>query len=257
MKNIFIYACLFCIGFIAVSCNTDEINTYQEDKDNIYFTWSEQKPDNRYPYSYIDSLGVTFAFKPQDVTSFVFKLPISVQGELSDKDRVVNLSVKAESTAKEGLHFDLPETIVLGANKSVDSIPITLYRTPEMKNESLTLILELLSNDNFSVNMTNKLIDEQTGETLNYTVFQLSVNDILETPARWFEPYLGEFTAKKMLLMTELLNIPLDYYTNSVPISESQYYGTFMQRYLNEKAAAGETIYEEDGTPMVMGRFVQ
>lgn len=256
MKNKIIYLCVVCLSFLVAACSTDEINTY-EGKDNVYFTWSEKRPNTSYPYQYIDSLGVSFAFMPQEVTSLVFKLPVSVQGKLQDQDREVSLRVKSESTAKPGVHFDLPETFVFRANRNVDSLPVTLYRTAEMKDEVFTMVLELLPNDNFSVGMTDKLVDEKTGEILDYTVFQLSINDVLETPRRWFAYYLGTFTAKKMTLMSELLNIPLDFYTNDVSLSETLYHGQFMQRYLNEKAAAGEPIYEEDGSLMIMGAGVQ
>ncbi|UNY98515.1 DUF4843 domain-containing protein [Zhouia spongiae] len=256
MKNKIIYIGLVCCYILAISCSTDEIDTFNT-KDNVYFTWAEKRPDNTYPHQYIDSLGMTFAFMPQTTTDIIFKLPISVQGKLSQQAREVDVKVREESTAKKGVHFDFPDQLTLRANSHVDSIPITLYRTPDMKSSTFTLALELVANENFSVNMEDKIIDEQTGETRNYTVFQISMNDILQTPQHWSSGYFGVFTVKKMLLMGELLNIPMDYYTHQVAIPEIEYHGQFMQRYLNEKTAAGETIYEEDGTPMAMGIFVQ
>lgn len=258
MKNKIIYICIVCIGLFSIGCSTDTIETYSS-RDNIYFTWADERPDisGSFYNQNIDSLGVSFAFIPTTTTDTIFKIPVSVQGQMSEVDRTVKVSVREESTAQQGVHFDIPDEVVFGANLRFDSIPVTLYRTPDMKNESFTIVLELLANDDFDVNMKDEVTDVLTGEVKYYTVFQLTVNDILETPQYWFEPYLGVFTAKKMTLMSELLGIPLNLYTNLVSLAETQYQGQFMQRYLNEQAAAGNTIYEDDGTPMIMGLYVQ
>lgn len=258
MKNKIIYICVVCISLFAIACTTDPIDTYNG-RDNIYFTWADERPviTGSFANQYIDSLGFSFAFIPTTVTDSVFKIPVSVQGKMSDVDRTFKVSVRDESTAQEGVHFDIPDEVVFGANRTYDSIPVTLHRTADMKNDSFTIVLELLASEDFAVNMKEEVTNELTGETRKYTIFQLTVNDILETPAYWFSPFLGDFTVKKMTLMSELLNIPLDTYTEAVTLAEVQYQGQFMQRYLNEQADAGNTIYEDDGTIMMMGLYVQ
>jgi hypothetical protein len=57
--------------------------------------------------------------------------------------------------------------------------------------------------------------------------------------------------------MAEVLGIEPAYLDTSVSIAESNAYGKFMQRYLNEQRALGKIVYEEDGSEMVMGVSVQ
>lgn len=256
MKNIGIYLCTVCLTLLVASCSKDELDTYSG-KDSVYFTWPVEGTFINNIRQYPDSLGFTFAFEPQEKTDSIFRLPVSVQGSVSNQERVLNVKVLPESTAKKGVHFDLPERIVVNANTPVDSIPVIFHRIPDMKDNTYTLVLELAESQDFSVEMKGKVIDGLTGETRSFIRFQISVNDILKTPDYWFEPYLGSFTAKKMFLMSDLLRIPADYYNNRISIGETQFHGQFMQRYLNEKKAAGETVYEDDGTEMMMGIYVQ
>ncbi|UMB52501.1 DUF4843 domain-containing protein [Lutibacter sp. A64] len=258
MKKINIYLILICFGLCLSSCDTDDIKTYQT-SDNIYFSWS--KHHNLWinnTSQYIDSIGFSFAFKNATVVDTLFQLPISVQGKALDNDRIVNLKVLDQSTAIEGVHFDISDPVIFRAGMSIDSIPITFYRTPEMKNNTYTLAIELLANDDFSVNMKNEVLDDLTEEIRNHTIFQISVNDILTAPEYWYDGYLGTFSSKKMFLMSELLGIATNFYDSPIQsYSEVQYHGLFMQRYLNEKEASGETVYEDDGSKMMMGPYVQ
>ncbi|MNL27129.1 hypothetical protein D3C87_1486980 [compost metagenome] len=71
---------------------------------------------------------------------------------------------------------------------------------------------------------------------------------------------MGAFSRKKLFLMAEVAEIKnlgdLDN-TTITTIPKTIYYGTFMQRYLNEMKAAGKTIYEDNGSEMIMGPSVQ
>ncbi|RAV28943.1 DUF4843 domain-containing protein [Sinomicrobium soli] len=254
MKNIFSYITVVCTvtTILLTACSKDEINTY-EGKDSIYFKWTVDSIFSGSTVEGIDSIGFSFGFFPPEAVEYVYKIPVYVQGELSETDRLIQVEVLETSTAVAGTHFSIPETVTFRANSRKDSIPVTLYRTPDMKEEVFSIVLEILPNKDFNTEMDGDIIDAATGEMRSYTRFELTVNDILETPEYWFEPYLGKFTIKKMTLMSELLNIPFDYYNSNRPsLPETQYHGLFMQRYLDEKKAAGETIYEEDGTEMTM-----
>ncbi len=87
--------------------------------------------------------------------------------------------------------------------------------------------------------------------------FRWFANDIIKKPARWLDTYLGTFTRKKLLLMAQVLGFEPAYLDASVSIVEMTAYGKFMQRYLNEQKAAGNTVYEDDGSEMTMGPSVQ
>ncbi|MCH4551336.1 DUF4843 domain-containing protein [Aestuariibaculum lutulentum] len=258
MKKIILYITAVCLSCFTMACDEDTLNTYSA-KDNIYYTWPVEGVRLEGATVYPDSLGNTFAFQPAEITETVFNLKVSVQGKVVDYDREIKVNIGANSTAKQGVHFDLPEKIIFGANKASDVIPITFYRTSDMKENSYTLVLELVEGGDFSVDMKDEVIDPLTQEKRSFSVFQLTINDILRTPKFWYWYYLGDFSAKKMILLTELFGIPLDFYetTDGYEYDLMKYQGLYTQRYLNEREKAGEPILEDDGTPMIMGPNVQ
>lgn len=235
------------IGLIILSCSKDELDTYNSNN-SIYYTQAFNGKG--------DSLNITFASKPIDVKSLLCNVEVSVQGDLSNVDREISVKIRPESTAKKGVHFDMPEKILFRANTATDTIPITFYRTSDMLTDEITLVLELIPNEYFKVDMKDKILNSSQ-KVLSYTVMKISVNDILGIPEYWEENYLGVYTSKKMALMSQLLDLPLDYYNNpDISYSVIEYQGVFMQRYLDEQDEIGNTIYEEDGTIMKMGRWV-
>ncbi|TRZ43502.1 DUF4843 domain-containing protein [Robertkochia solimangrovi] len=250
------YIIALIIAGMTLSCSVDEIDNYHA-KDNIYFTWPGIGAFVGGTWFASDSLSYSFALVEGTVSQAKFGIPVSVQGYLSEEDREYSVQVRSESNAVEGVHFELPEKFIFRANLAVDTLYVTLNRTEDMKEQEFSIFLELLENENFATQMKFEIEDENTLEGKTLTMFQLTVNDMFAVPSYWFSPYLGDFTVKKMNLMAELLGIPFNYYMNQISISECQYHGQFMQRYLNEKKAAGETIFEDDGTEMIMGIYVQ
>ncbi|MEL4308614.1 DUF4843 domain-containing protein [Joostella sp. CR20] len=250
MKTYFYYI-LFAITVCVASCDKDEIDTYKG-QNSVYFTWPVEGTYVNRLLAYPDSIGVSFAFIPPTINDTILMLPISVQGKLADVDRTVSVAVTDSSTAVQGEHFDLPETIVFRANQPTDSIPITFHRTPDMKENRFRLQLQLQANDDFSTEMNSKENDF-TGEVLNYTKFDITISDILETPPYWVDYYFGTFTAKKLFLMSDLLGISTETFNQVVSVGDVRFYASFMKRYLAEQKLNGETVYEDDGSEMEMG----
>lgn len=258
MKKMLINITLLSLVILSFnSCGKDEIETYSG-KDNIYFTFAESGGDFTINVATDrrDSIGYSFAYEKPEVEQKVVKIPFGVQGNVSSQDREVKLVVDPSSTVIEGTHFKMPDHVVLGAGKAVDSLPVTFFRVPEMKSERILLVLNLESNENFATDFSIRSTDR---DTLNLTKLKITIDDILEKPSGWYDFIQGDFTLKKFLLMSELLDFELIDFTDlyKVDLGVQTYYGTFMQRYLNEQEAAGNTIYEEDGSKMVMGPSVQ
>jgi hypothetical protein len=244
---------LFSLVFLFSACKKTDLKVYDGDT-NIYFSKAALVS------SPFDSLLVTFAFQPQ-ITDSLVKVPVQITGAPSDKDRAYKVAVDASSsTAKAGVHFEaLPPTFTLPAGKVADSVRVKLLRTPDMLNDTFSLVLELQPNENFQAGMVDKIANATTGQKLSYTKFKILVTDVLSRPKLWLDTYFGTFTRKKLLLMSDLLGFPVDALnTTSTTISQVIYWAKYMQLYLNEKKAAGQTVYEDDGTtPMMMGPSVQ
>lgn len=258
MKNLFKFLGLAAVLAGFSSCSENEIETYSG-TESIYFTYVEYGPDafNTISSKPFDSLEVSFAYEAPEILEMSMKIPVAVQGQLADVDRTYKVGVTNESTAQQGVHYLLEQEQVIHANQRLDSLEITLLRTEEMKTDTITLTLELLPSDDFEVLMKDEVVNKITGEVREFNKFDLHITDILNQPRYWFAHYLGDFSAKKLFLMCDLLDLDPNMFNERVLLGDFQYYGTFMQRYLNEQEAAGNTIYEEDGSKMIMGAGVQ
>lgn len=256
MKKILILSIVLLSFLGLTSCSQEEIKTYSG-TDNVYFSPAV------FPYVMnenfsitTDSTGVSFGFDNAALDKKTYLIPIRVQGKLSDIDRKVKVTIDPSSTAVEGTDFSLPKNVMIRAGKVVDTIAVTLYRTPALKNKRVTMVLNLEENEFFTANMQSTVTNVLTKKTMSFIRFKLSFDDQLNTPKGWYAYYVGKFTAKKFLLMCDLLHldpIMFDAPLGSPGIGSADYiyYSAFMKRYLADQKAAGNTIYEEDGTEMV------
>lgn len=245
----------FCAGIMG--CKKD-LKTF-EDEGSIYFS-------NAYRFFNgsqvgVDSTLVSFAYAKSTKKDSIVLLAVKLVGNMASVDREFKVSIDKSSTAVMGTHYEfLTSKFVIPANQTIGLIGIDLKRTPDMRDKNLLLKLKLEENENFKTTMLDVVTNSTTGKTKSYIMHTVWINDILKRPSAWFDSYLGTFTQKKLFLLAELAEI-----TNIADLDNSSittipkviYYGTFMQRYLNEMKMAGKTIYEDDGTEMIMGPSVQ
>ncbi|MGY0408723.1 MAG: DUF4843 domain-containing protein, partial [Polaribacter sp.] len=124
--KIIVITCLIALGFLA--CEKEGIATFSGEN-LIYFKWAKDgKPELN--DLQIDSIAVTFAYSlPSKVSDTLFKIPIKIQGLTSSQDRVVEVKVMDASTAQLGVHYTIPDKIIIPADSVVGNIPITFMRT--------------------------------------------------------------------------------------------------------------------------------
>ncbi|MGY0427053.1 MAG: DUF4843 domain-containing protein, partial [Polaribacter sp.] len=120
MKKYKIITCLIALGFLA--CEKEYLATFNG-KDLIYFKWAK---DGNNSGNQIDSTSVSFAYSlPSKVSDTLVKIPIKIQGFISSQDRLVNVKVMEEaSTAQLGVHYTIPDKIIIPADSVVGNIPI-------------------------------------------------------------------------------------------------------------------------------------
>jgi len=255
MKKILIFSILFLtfIGFS--SCDHEEIATYSG-TDSIYFAPAVFGISDGATTTITDSIGFTFALEKPEVAGKVYNIPVYVQGKMSDVDRKVKVVVDPKSTAIAGTHFTIPENFTIPAGKIVNDLPVTVFRTADMKKNGLLLILNLEENESFNTNMKSKEVNVLTHKTISFIKFKLSFDDKLTQPIGWYAPYLGVFSAKKFFLMCNLMNLDPTIFNQKLgspglAIADFVYYQAFMKRYLADQKASGNIIYEEDGKEMI------
>lgn len=239
----------FLFAAILLGGCTKDLKTFDGEA-AVYFLPAVEPPPTNVQAALYDSTIVTFAYANPNVRDTLIKIPVKINGPVSSADRTYAVKVQDSSKGKLGTHFDFDRPFVIKAGKVNDSVYLRLHRTADMLTTTFSISLELQPNENFGVGLPLK---NYSTYKLSTTVHRLKVDDILSIPKYWLAGYLGDFTKKKLLLMCELLEIPLDKLNTNVTVAESVFYGKFMQRYLNEQRALGNTIKEDNGVDMVMG----
>jgi hypothetical protein len=141
-----------------------------------------------------------FSFAPLDdaVTEAEGKVNVRVMGRTSDRERTFRARVIADSsTAIEGTHYRLHDgTVAAGEMESY--LPVTLYRTPDLKTGAVKLYLEIVPTTDFGGNV-------QGGET-----FTLLVGDYFMKPEWWtmfVDAYFGTYCDNKYKFIIATLGI--------------------------------------------------
>lgn len=189
-----IYLMLLGMFLLPTACTTDDIDTFVPEN-YIYFN-VDTEDDETYP-----SLSYTFTYMDESVKDTTFEIPVKLAGRFLDKDaafvwQVLNDTV---TTATANVHYKILENEkqYIAAGESEGVAKIGLLRVDEMKEKSFDLVLQLVSNDNFSVGPVDKI--------------KVTITDQLVKPDWWvYSPhskYLGTYSPTKLLLWMEFMEV--------------------------------------------------
>jgi len=243
------------------ACEKDEIATFNG-KDVVYFQWALDGVDNGVgnPLNrQIDSTGVTFAFSLPSVTDSIVEIPVKVQGFAASMDRPIGIKVLSGSTAQPGVHYQLPNQVVIPANEFVGHIPLKINRTASMLTEAFSLQIELTPNEHFETYLDGDNTSDNSSSILKYNQFEVVMSDILTEPSFWdrfLKFYLGDYSKKKHILYAEvngLASIPTFDPPESLTVLFAQI--AVFKKYIDDQKAAGTPVLEEDGSEMEYGPF--
>lgn len=248
MKKNHFFLFIIAVGLFT-ACTKQELMTYNSDN-SIYFEHSNVGVP-------LDTTMVSFAYSGGSARDSTINIYVLATGGATSQDRLYKLITdKDSSTAKAGIHFVEPaQAQSVKAGKMRDTIRLKLLRTADMRDSNFVIVLRLEPNENFNTDMPFKMASGN--RKVSYITYKVNVNDILRKPGRWLDSYLGVFTRKKLFLLCDLLNTTTAYLDTQAPVSDIVFFGRFMQRYLNQMAADGNPVYEEDGSLMKMGPSVQ
>lgn len=225
------------------------IETYHGDN-AIYFTSNSK--------SYIDTAAITFAYSDTTVQDTVINITVSTLGKFYSTDRYFKVTVSDSSTAVAGVHYDpLPDSVVMKAGTLTTTFPLTVHRTPDMQVAPVSIILQLDSNRWFTTDI------QQFVNTLNdscpATQYKMWVSDMIIQPRTWLTQYMGPFSRKKVYLTSTVVGLDVQDMMNdfngtaTISYNSQIAWGREMKIYLDQQAAAGTPVYEDNGTLMVMG----
>lgn len=191
MKRIFnLYTAL---GFIFLtslnSCKENsDLLMYQPNDTYIYFGLPFKLNQFNNPLAErVDSMAYTFAFELPTVNKHTFKIPVNISGMSSDKDRPYKIQLIEDGTTATAADYEPIETNqVIRAGRIVDTIAITVIKSPELAKKYKQIVIKLIPGDGFQLG------------TKEYLTAKLSFTDILGQPKWWttwqaaFGPYSKE-----------------------------------------------------------------
>lgn len=263
---------MFLLPLCIVSCNEDEIMTFEDEDAGIYFQYGGQTRFFINIDAYYDSMFVAWGRVADRVTDTVVYTRLRTMGKVRDYDRKVRVVVDAENTtAIEGVHYRVDfSNIVVPAGASEVQVPVTLLRDESLLTQEYRLMLKVEDNENFKVPFDyqkNTNVYYASGDTIMANRFLFAFNEFYTMPVIWTLFYSNEdnpcglWSAKKQKLLSQLYNISEDDwdYMKGWANNKGVQYQTFtylaikFRVYLQEQADNGTPVMEDDGTYMQLG----
>lgn len=189
MKKLYVFTLL---AILLYSCAKNEYLTYAE-KDGLSFTRGGDFPTS-------DSVIFSFVTNAIQGTRDTLWVPIALTGIPAKTDRPFRLKIGAGSTAQEGVHFTLTETI-FPADSVVFAYPVVLLRSADLMTATRKLILEIAENDYYTVGALSSQF---------YPSIRIQVTDQVIKPTWWAAAenyYYGPYSNAKYRFMIEVCGI--------------------------------------------------
>lgn len=246
MKKVLPYICFLVL---VSACAKEHLTTYKGNN-NIYMSVQG------FWIFIFDTSNINFArYTPQDST---LRLNFNIVGQMAPVNRKFKLVVSDSSTAVANRDYVLPpeDSFYIESDSIHRGLPLKIMRSAALYEKSVKLILKLQANENFSVDVPTFSVQEGKGTT----TLRITISDILPAPDLWENnrDVLALYTRKKLSLMVKVLSLELDkFYESPYSAMQLRNFARKFQTYLNQQKASGNTIYEEDGSAMVMGPDVQ
>ena len=236
---------IILLAFV-VSC-TSEIDTYHG-ASGVYFAMRENVSIVNVDTLYRESSSLPFIVTESEDS--VFNLRVKILGAVADHDRHVSVRVVDEaSTVVEEDCMPIEESYVLRAGEVYGLIPIHFHRAASLKGQERKLVLELVENQDFELPI-RKWRNSST-EFVDVTRHTVIISDKYVQLPGYMPGHFGPFSEKKMQLILELSEMKLSDFKERLAVTLTKSIGQKLDRYLNEMAAKGTPVYEEDGVTLM------
>ena len=176
MRNIWkMVAMLFAAG----ACSKSEVET-----------WSA-KPRASF-YMSNDTVSYYFTLQPEGTTEDTVKLKIMMAGRIANVDRHVAIKGLGGSPSNPGSRYEIMSAII-PAGKTRGEALIKVFKTENLDIANDTLSFEIVTSEEFEV-----------GED-DYLRNAVIVSNLWTLPSWWDKNHLGEYSAKKMEIIYQVL----------------------------------------------------
>ena len=181
---------LFLLPLIFTACETKDIPVYTSDDAALYFQRTASYIWGSTTVTYSNSTEFTFAGAAAEKNNVTYSAEVRTMGNVTDYDRPFKVEIDKEmSTGIQGVHFDTNlDTLKIKAGKSNAYVRITFYRTPDLLDSTLTVVLHLIENEHFNARIDEYKKTNQwnsSSENLDGTRYTFKFNEQYSEPTYW------------------------------------------------------------------------
>lgn len=255
---------LFLLPLIFTACETKDIPVYTSDDAALYFQRTASYIWGSTTVTYSNSTEFTFAGAAAEKNSVTYSAEVRTMGNVTDYDRPFKVEIDKEmSTGIQGVHFDTNlDTLKIKAGKSNAYVRITFYRTPDLLDSTLTVVLHLIENEHFNVRIDEYKKTNQwnsSSENLDGTRYTFKFNEQYSEPTYWSwfgEGFLGPWTPQKYIVVNSVMGWTVNDWSQAGQAGAKVSYGRLgfaakaVRNYLQEQADNDTPVKDKDGSYM-------
>ena len=255
---------LFLLPLIFTACETKDIPVYTSDDAALYFQRTASYIWGSTTVTYSNSTEFTFAGAAAEKNSVTYSAEVRTMGNVTDYDRPFKVEIDKEmSTGIQGVHFDTNlDTLKIKAGKSNAYVRITFYRTPDLLDSTLTVVLHLIENEHFNARIDEYKKTNQwnsSSENLDGTRYMFKFNEQYSEPTYWSwfgEGFLGPWTPQKYIVVNSVMGWTVNDWSQAGQAGAKVSYGRLgfaakaVRNYLQEQADNDTPVKDKDGSYM-------
>ena len=255
---------LFLLPLIFTACETKDIPVYTSDDAALYFQRTASYIWGSTTVTYSNSTEFTFAGATAEKNSVTYSAEVRTMGNVTDYDRPFKVEIDKEmSTGIQGVHFDTNlDTLKIKAGKSNAYVRITFYRTPDLLDSTLTVVLHLIENEHFNARIDEYKKTNQwnsSSENLDGTRYTFKFNEQYSEPTYWSwfgEGFLGPWTPQKYIVVNSVMGWTVNDWSQAGQAGAKVSYGRLgfaakaVRNYLQEQADNDTPVKDKDGSYM-------
>lgn len=255
---------LFLLPLIFTACETKDIPVYTSDDAALYFQRTASYIWGSTTVTYSNSTEFTFAGAAAEKNSVTYSAEVRTMGNVTDYDRPFKVEIDKEmSTGIQGVHFDTNlDTLKIKAGKSNAYVRITFYRTPDLLDSTLTVVLHLIENEHFNARINEYKKTNQwnsSSENLDGTRYTFKFNEQYSEPTYWSwfgEGFLGPWTPQKYIVVNSVMGWTVNDWSQAGQAGAKVSYGRLgfaakaVRNYLQEQADNDTPVKDKDGSYM-------
>lgn len=255
---------LFLLPLIFTACETKDIPVYTSDDAALYFQRTASYIWGSTTVTYSNSTEFTFAGAAAEKNNVTYSAEVRTMGNVTDYDRPFKVEIDKEmSTEIQGVHFDTNlDTLKIKAGKSNAYVRITFYRTPDLLDSTLTVVLHLIENEHFNARIDEYKKTNQwnsSSENLDGTRYTFKFNEQYSEPTYWSwfgEGFLGPWTPQKYIVVNSVMGWTVNDWSQAGQAGAKVSYGRLgfaakaVRNYLQEQADNDTPVKDKDGSYM-------